>query len=175
MEHLNTKTYKQISEEEATQTLDELIEEIRNLLFEHNMYLNDGEKTYLDRGLKLRHRISQFYGTAKFHKIKSPGDPVPFRPVISQVGSLASIPSKYVDYYLGKLLPFISGYVQNSLQVINLVNECSSSDLSDPNTHITTSDAKNMYSNIDPQEGIEAIQKYVNLFVVEYKGHFPKN
>ena len=174
VEHLNTKTYEQISHEEATDTLNKLLEEISDLLFEYNRCLNDGERTYFDRGLKLQHRISQFYGTAKVHKVKSPGDPIPFRPVISQVGSLASIPSKYIDYYLGKLLPFIPGYVQNSLQVIDLVNDCSSSDLSDPNTYITTSDAMNMYGNIDPQEGIETIQKYVDLFAIEYKGHFPK-
>ena len=53
VEHLNTKTYEQISHEEATSTLNELLEEIRDLLFEYSMCLNDGERTYFDRSLKL--------------------------------------------------------------------------------------------------------------------------
>ena len=32
-----------------------------------------------------------------------------------------------------------------------------------------------MYGNIDPYEGIEAIQKYVDLFADEYNGHSQKN
>ena len=31
-----------------------------------------------------------------------------------------------------------------------------------------------MYGNIDPLEGIEAIQNHIDLFAHEYKGHFSK-
>ena len=173
-EHLNTKSYQQISNNEATRTLVKLHKEITLILFEHEFCLSDREKIYFERGLKLKHQISQFYGTARVHKIENPCSSIPFRHVINQVGSLASIPSKYVDYYLGKLLPFIPGYVQNLRQVIDLLNGCSSIDLSSPHTHITTSDARNMYGNIDPHEGIGSIQKYIDLFAHEYIGHFPK-
>ena len=104
----------------------------------------------------------------------NPCDPIPFRPVISQVGSLSYIPSKYVNYYLGKIILFAPGYVKNSLQVINLLNECSPSDLSSPSTYITRSDAKNIDGNIDPQEDIMTIQRYVDLITAEYRGHFSK-
>ena len=41
-------------------------------------------------------------------------------------------------------------------------------------THIGTSDAKSMYTNIDPEEGIDTIERYINTFSHELKGHFPR-
>ena len=49
VEHLNTKTYKQISKDEATKMLDELLEEIKDLLFEHETDIDDSEKILQQR------------------------------------------------------------------------------------------------------------------------------
>ena len=68
-----------------------------------------------------------------------------FRPVNSNCGSLAAVASKYVDYYLQKLIKYTPSYINNSLHVIDKLKN-----LTIPNElFITTSDAKSMYTNID--------------------------
>ena len=174
-EHLNTKTYEWITPLEARTTLEDLEGEIDELVrFTHERELDDAEKTYFMRGLTRKQRIPQFYGTAKVHKMESPEDPIPFRPVNSQCGSLSEIASKYVDYYLQKLIPFVPGYCLNSAHVITKFKKLHANDISHPNTLITTSDAKNMYGNIVPEICISIIQKHCDLFTYEYKEHFPK-
>ena len=71
-EHLNTKSYQQISNNEATKTLVKLHKEITSILFEHEFCLSNREKIHFERGLKLKHQISQFYGTARVHHAEAP-------------------------------------------------------------------------------------------------------
>ena len=93
-----------------------------------------------------------------------------FRPVNSNCGSLAAVASKYVDYYLQKLIKYTPSYINNSLHVIDkLKNLTITNEL-----FITTSDAKSMYTNIDPEEGIDTIEKYLNQFGNECKTFIPK-
>ena len=96
---------------------------------------------------------------------------VKFRPVNSQCGSLSAIISKYVNYYLQLLTKFISSYTKNSKHVIHKLKYLNTLP---PGTQITTSDALSMYTNIDPKEGIDTVEKYTNLYNKEYKGHLPK-
>ena len=97
---------------------------------------------------------------------------VRFRPVNSNCGSLSSIASRYVDYYLQKLMKLAPGYISNSLQVIGRMDKLKQY-LSD-SVYITTSDAEAMYTNIDPEDGINTIEKYLDLYSHEYKGYIPK-
>ena len=96
---------------------------------------------------------------------------VKFGPVNIQCGSLSAIASEYVDYYLQLLTKFIPSYTKNSKHVIHRL-KCLNT--LPPGVQITTWDAVSMYTNIDPKEGIETVEKYFDLYANEYKGHFPK-
>ena len=96
---------------------------------------------------------------------------VKFRPVNSNCGSLAAVASKYVNYYLQKNIKFTPSYVNNSLHVIKKVTNLKTlREL----TEVSTSDAEAMYINIDPEEGIPTIEKYIDLFGHECKSFIPK-
>ena len=73
-EHLNTKTYKSITANEAHDILVKLERELTFLVtIEHERDLTDGEKQYFQQALATSDRIAQFYGTAKVHKDKVNG------------------------------------------------------------------------------------------------------
>jgi len=95
---------------------------------------------------------------------------VPMSPVNSQCGSLSAVVSKYIDYYLQKLVKFVPSYVNRSQQVVDACNKVAIINL---NTRLLSSDDVNMYGNIDPVEGIDTIEKYFELFAKECKTHFP--
>ena len=83
----------------------------------------------------------------------------------SNCGSLTVVASKYVDYYLQKLIKYTPSYINNSLYVIDkLKNLTITNELL-----ITTSDSKSMYTHIDPEEGITTIENYLNRYGNEYK------
>ena len=68
-------------------------------------------------------------------------------------------------------MKFIPSYTKNSKHVIHRL-KCLNT--LPPGAQITTWDAVSMYTNIDPKEGIETVEKYLDLYANEYKGHFPK-
>ena len=97
-EHLlDGKTYSQISENEGNETLEFVETETRKLLREYKKYISEEELCYFNRGLAKNKRIPQFYGLPKVHKNKIP---MPFRPVVSQCGSVFSVISTFIDYIL---------------------------------------------------------------------------
>ena len=104
-----------------------------------------------NRPLSKHHYISQFYGTAKVHKEFSNGF-ISFRPVNSQCDNLSAIASKYVDYYLQLLIPFILSDVINGKEVIRKLKSIKG--LSSNNVWRSTSDSYSMYANIDPEVGL---------------------
>ena len=169
-EHLcDGKTYKQLTCLEADNILQDFKEDLHELLvYTHETSLEDHERIFFERGYKTCTRIPQFYGSPKVHKSMIPN--IKFRPVNSNCGSLAAVASKYVDYYLQKLIKYTPSYINNSLHVIDkLKNLTITNELL-----ITTSDAKSMYTNIDPEEGIDTIEKYLNQFGNECKTFIPK-
>ena len=113
-------------------------------------------------------RIPQLYGNPKVHKDCS--TVVPFRPVNSQCGSLSAAASKFVDFYLKKLIPYVPGHIKNSYEVILKLKNIN---FKDGNTRIFTSDAVAMYPNILTDEGINACKKYFDLYAKECKSYFP--
>ena len=93
------------------------------------------------------------------------------RPVNCQCGSLSTVVSKYIDYYLQKLVKLVPSYFNRSQKVVDACKEVGIINL---NTPLSSSDAVNMYSNIDHIEGIDTIEKYFEIFTKECKTHFPK-
>ena len=77
--------------------------------------------TVFERGYKNMAQIPQLYGSPKVHKDWTNQGPLQL--VNSQIGSLSAFASKYIDYYLKKLVPFIPGIVKDSLDVIKRLNQ----------------------------------------------------
>jgi len=169
-EHLlNGDTYELLYPEEAFQKREDFREELIDLLtFDGDRALEDNERVYFSRSFLLDDRIPLLYGMPKVCKdyIR-----VHMQPVNSQCGSLSAAVSKYIDFYLQKLIKLVPSNVYRSQQ---FVNACQDIDLLLFDTKITSSDAKNMYGNIDPIEGIKTIEKYIELFAHEFKSHFPR-
>ena len=75
---------------------------------------------YFTIGVKEATRVPVFYGTAKVHKGIVPD--VPFRPIISQCGSLSALISTYIDVQLQPFTHHMPAYVKNSYDIITALN-----------------------------------------------------
>ena len=171
-EHLcDGKTYKQITPEEARTSFRDFYEDLQEILETHERCLEDNERVYFMRGMQTADRIPQFYGTPKVHKKMKPH--LRFRPVNSNCGSLSAVVSKYVDFYLQKLIPYVPSHVRNSVDVREQLQKLEPTLNSTSNIYLCTSDAVSMYTNIDPEEGIPIIEKYLGKYAHECKSYIP--
>ena len=116
-------------------------------------------KTYFTRGLLEATRIPVFYGTAKVHKPITPD--VKFRPINSQCGSLSALVSTYLDVQLQPLTTSMPAYLKNSQDLLQSLQRLPTLP---PSTKLFTSDATSMYTNINPNEGLPTIEKYLNKY-----------
>ena len=159
-EHLmNGVTYRQLSSEEAKNRLEKLKEEINRVYDEHKTNLPSKEKLFFKRALNTQeYRTPQFYGMPKVHKNEFP---VPLRPVISQCGSLSAQFSTYVDYILQKLVSTVDSYLKNSIE---LIRQLKARGRFPRKARLLTSDAKSMYTNINPQEGVKTLHRYLQKY-----------
>ena len=81
--------------------------------------------------------------------------------MVSQCGSLLVIASTFIDYKLQPLKNDVHSYIKNSYE---LILKLKSLNRLPRHARLFTSDAESMYSNIDPTEGIDTIQKYLKYF-----------
>ena len=101
------KTYKKMSEREATSRLSAIKIRISKIT-ENNLPLH--ENKYFQLSLQSQElKIPQIYGMPKVHKEKLP---VPLRPVVNQRQSLLGIPSTYLDYKLQPLTKLVPSYLK---------------------------------------------------------------
>ena len=155
-EHLLTETYLQITKEHAQDTLEDPSEDINEFVgFEYKRDLDNAEKLYFGRGLMAKHGILEFYGTAKVHNFFEEEE-IPFRPFNSQCRNLSAVISKYVDYYLQKLITSIPSQIRSSGDSADKLKKLK---LNSSDIWLTTPDANSIYSFIDPEEVIRTIQK----------------
>lgn len=82
----------------------------------------------------------------KIHK-----EPWQTRPIVSCVGSTAEVLSIWLDVQLQKVIKLCLSYIEDSIQVINKLQELS------PLPKIFSADATSMYSNIDIDHSLEVI------------------
>ena len=158
-EHLlDGKTYTQISEDEGERILMFIETETNKLLQEYKEYISEDEKRYFSRGFAKCKRTPQFYGMPKVHKNKLP---MPFRPVVSQCGSVFSVLSTFIDYILQSSAPFIPSYTLNST---SLLDEIDLLGALPPSARLFTSDATSMYTNIHPEEALPILKAYLEEF-----------
>jgi hypothetical protein len=85
-EHLLTKDYAQLTQQEATKKLENLRHTLKHLITSNQDLLSKAEITYFNRSLKTHFRIPAFYGLPKVHKT-----PMSLRPVVSTHSSLLAV------------------------------------------------------------------------------------
>ena len=93
-------------------------------------------------------KLARFRMTMKIHKT-----PFKFRPIVCCAGTFMNDWSKWLDYQLQKLKPFIATYLQDSQQFLPKNKPL----LLPPNTCLFTADANSMYNNIDIEHAIKVI------------------
>ena len=159
-EHLlDQQTYQPLEEDDARSLLREFELSVKIILQDNISRFTQDEYTYFQRGFETFQHVPQFYGMPKVHKNKSPP---PFRPVISQCRSINAMVSTFIDYKLQKLTRSIPSYIKNSTQ---LLDELDTLGTLPSNAQLFTSNATSMYTNINIDEGIQAIRNYL----AEYK------
>merc|ERR1712127_172453 len=95
---------------------------------------------------KIDYRTPLFYGTPKVHKGKQEDGSYRNRPVVSTSGSFNKVASRYIDYYLQKLIPNLPTYLKDSF---GLLSDLKSIALrKNTRVSIITADAVGMYTNI---------------------------
>jgi hypothetical protein len=164
-DHLgNIRDYKSLSQDSATERLARARRTLTKLIERHKDTLPDSEVTYFARSLQQTVRIPIFYLTIKIHK-----DPWATRPVVSCVGSLMNIFSKWLDFQMKKLLPLATAYLRDSYQVLNQLRA-----LRLPTTaKLFTADAVSMYSNINADHGLATFRRWFTMFKHEVPTDFP--
>lgn len=97
-----------------------------------------------------------FYMLPKIHKnLEHPEG----RPIISGNGSLTEPSSQFVDYFIKPLVRDLPSFIEDTTDVLcalmNITNATG--------CYMVTLDVASLYTNIDHQEGLEALQHYLSL------------
>ena len=142
----------------------ENVEEVTNqLLNEYHSIISPEERDYFNKSFKKNKRHPQFYGMPKVHKNKIP---MPFRPVVSQCGSVFDVISIFADFKLQKLVDHIPSYILNSTSFLDEIDNLGPIPIT---AKLFTADAIGMYSNIHPAEALPKMEAYLQLFGHELK------
>jgi hypothetical protein len=95
--------------------------------------------------------------------------PISLGPVVSTTNSLLAIFSNWLDYRMKELLPLVCSYTKNSTEIIQDLQQ-----LKLPNNAVLFSaDAKSMYTNIDTDIGIKALQDFLLTNAPHIPANFP--
>ena len=155
---MDTKTYAKINENEAFATMKYVEEETWKLIDHCSSIISKEEREYFRKSFPMNKRVPQFYGMPKVHKNKLP---MPFRPVVSQCGSVFGVISIFADFKLQRLTEHIPSYILNSTSFLDDIDLLGSL----PSTaKLFTADTVGMYSNIHPAEALPKMEAYLNLF-----------
>jgi hypothetical protein len=163
-EHLLTKDYQQLSQNEALHKLNSLKDSLKNIITTHSGSLTDSEKTYFQRSLKTKLRLPIFYGLPKVHK-----SPLSLWPVVSSSSGLLTIFSTWLDFRMKELLPLIRSYTKNSFEIIKDLKQLNLPS----NALLFSADAKSMYTNIDSNTGLLTFQNFFEANAANIPPNFP--
>ena len=115
--------------------------------------ISKAEYTFLTRALKhYPDKLARFRMMAKVHKT-----PWKMRPVICCAGTFMNCWSKWLDYWLQTLKPFVPTYVSNGEQVLDQIGKLKLT----PCACLFTTDAVSMYNNIDTDHAITVITWWI--------------
>ena len=120
-------------------------------------FLDQSQVNYLKPSPDARERI--FYTLPKIHKKQekwpAPNTIPPGRPIVSDINSDSYRYAKYIDDCLKPLADLHPAYLKNTY---DLLEQLSSQEFSD-DALLVTFDVEALYTNIQPEKGIEALQK----------------
>jgi hypothetical protein len=175
--HLNNReNYKMISLDMID---DELLQQRKNFLAIYDKFHTEihtsAEKTYFSCALNDTtlgtYRVLQFYCTYKVHKTGQPK----MRPIVSCVNSLPEIFSKWIDYWLKKVVAtLVPTYIKDSADLIKSLHKAFPNGLP-TRAKLFSADAVSMYSNIDTHHSINVIDTFLTLNKQYLPPHFPNN
>ena len=171
-EHLlKDKYYRQLEEYEAILLLSKQRDKLKELYGKYQDILSEMHNKWFTNNFELlntqlKERISQFYGQYKVHK-----DFVSVRPIISCCGTLAQVFSKYIDWWLKRIVrTLLPSYLPNVETLISSLQEKFPSGIP-TGGKLFSIDAISMYSNIDTDHGIAVVKE----FFEKYKEQLPSN
>ena len=99
-------------------------------------------------------------------KVHKEAKQIPFCPVTSACGSLSAVLSTFIDSRLQGLIAFMPAYIKNAGSLIDKLKEL----LTLPaGAMLCTCNTVSIYTNIDTDEGVATIRKYLFLFKSECK------
>ena len=185
LEHLgNRRNYKQLTKQRADTLL-------RGLHYKFDAWLNKfywdwyytirrgqpyngptpisgAECTFLLRAKRRDEgRHARFRMTGKVHKPKKPQVLVhPMRPIVCCAGTFMNDWSRWLDYQLQRLKPFVPSYLKDSQQVLDELQRLNLP----PNARIYTADANSMYNNIDTDHACEVIGAWLDELAPQITG-----
>ena len=167
-EHLkNNETYERLTNQQAQQLLLKTQNDVISTVSKFKLQLPEIDRIYFYRNFRNNHRAPIYYGPPKLHKEKK-NNMVRTRPVVAKCGSFLEIASKYCDYYLTELIPFVSTYLKDTFELLSDLNKLKNIPT---NAQLVTADAIGMYTNIETEHGLQTI----NTFIEIHKHLLPKN
>ena len=169
-EHLlQDEIYSQLSASEAELKMKEVESIVKETITKYNHELTLTDKKFFFRSFQIKHRIPTFYGMPKLHK-KKIGKYYKTRPVVAKIGSFIEIASKFCDYYLSKLIPYVKSYLKDSFHLLRDLNNIHRVPSS---AKLITADAISMYTNIDTNHGLQILTEFITLHS-QTDENFPK-
>jgi hypothetical protein len=122
---------------------------------------SEGKETYFRRALSKNNlngtRVPQIYGIFKVHK----NGPPKTRPIVSCVNSIPEIFSKWVDFWLKKIVrDILPTYIRDAEDLQKELKKSFPNGLP-PNAKLFSVDAVGMYPNIDTPHGIEVLTRWL--------------
>jgi hypothetical protein len=154
-DHLSdTTTYRRLTAAVAVNRIQAIRRILVNFI-ERNLEAQNNKRDakFLRRSLSVKDPFAYFYITAKVHKT-----PFKTRPIVSVSGSLLHGLGRWVDHYLQQICAGIP-YRATSSQT--LVDELRALGPLPPSARFFTCDALSMYTNIDTDDALETIDKYL--------------
>ena len=143
---------EQFYEETQTDLTGEVIHGVN--LFVNNVLqrgqITQKTSTYLTTDID---RTQQFYLLPKIHKDMNN---LPGRPIVSGSGGPTEKISKFVDHFIGPLVPLSRSYIRDSTHMINILKDFQTI----PNMLLCTLDITSLYTNIPHSEVYKPLKSF---------------
>lgn len=166
-EHLGDEETYAILDERACASIMQLLRQAQEMwISRHRSSLTRGDVRFLQTTRsRARDKIAKFRMSMKVHKT-----PIKTRPIVCCVGTFMNYWSRWLDYYLRKLTPFVKSYVKDTRSIVEYVRGIKNL----PSTAMLfTADAQSMYTNIDTNHAITVIGNWLDHIKTEPT--FPKD
>ncbi|EJK68823.1 hypothetical protein THAOC_09967 [Thalassiosira oceanica] len=116
--------------------------------------LTEADYIYLNRAYGVEDRLARFRMTLKVQKIANPK----MRPIVCCAGTRMNHISKWLDFQLQRLKPFVPTYIKDSHDLLTKLRNIGGLP---SNARLFTADAVSMYTNIDTEHAIRVIGNWM--------------